>query len=75
MADNEQPKVFQLGINTVTEYSDGKKVIEQNGHKVTYYPDGSMVAKMNGAIEPPLAIVEPCSPSTIRQSNMLIQKI
>ncbi|WP_394403726.1 hypothetical protein PVK52_15270 [Raoultella ornithinolytica] len=48
MADNEQPKVFQLGINTVTEYSDGKKVIEQNGHKVTYYPDGSMVAEMNG---------------------------
>lgn len=47
MADNDEPNVFQVGVNTITEYPDGKRVIEQNGHKMTQYPDGTMVAEMN----------------------------
>ncbi|UIZ74496.1 hypothetical protein HRV96_14995 [Raoultella ornithinolytica] len=48
MANNDEPTVFQVGVNTITEYPDGKRVIEQNGHKMTQYPDGTMVAEMNG---------------------------
>lgn len=48
MAYNNEPKVTRIGVNTITEYPDGTKVIEQNGHKVTQNPDGTMVLDANG---------------------------
>ncbi|MEN5023226.1 T-complex 10 C-terminal domain-containing protein [Pantoea agglomerans] len=48
MNNPDEPKITKMGVNTISEYADGKKVVESSGHKVTIFPDGTVEAELGG---------------------------